>query len=276
MSIIINKLYDGEVELTFEPMGHKYLVTDEKNNLIESPVRSVTKINSVISKPALIPWASKMAVESLRESIKAGESYDEVYLEQVFAEAQQAHSKRKIDAGILGTLTHKWVENYIGWRVLGSPEGHKPSLPVNETAQKACERFMFWEAEHKVKFLVTEQVVYSREYRYTGTLDFICIIDDLWYIGDLKTSSGIWIEYFLQTAAYRHARVEEFPQEKYAGQVVVRVGRKDEDFAGRKGGVEIAYIRGDEMYKKCFVGFLGAWKLDEVMTDLTNFKPDTI
>ncbi len=278
MSLIINKLYKDEIELVFEPMGHKYTVDDK-------PVRSVTNINSIIAKPALVPWAANMAVQSMREAIKAGESYDELYLENAFGEARIAHSKKKTDSGVLGTLVHKWVENYIGWRVYQASEKGKldpkvdtlkPAMTINETAQKACERFLFWEAEHKVKFLVTEQVVYSKEYNYTGTLDFICVIDGKMYVGDLKTSSGIWPEYYLQTAAYRHARLEEYPTEEYAGQVIVRVGKKDEEFAGKKGGVEIAYLRGDEIYKKCFVGFLGAWKLSDIMGQLEGYKPDTI
>lgn len=269
MSLIINKLYKGEVELVFEPMGHKYSINDV-------PVRSVTKINQIVAKPKLIPWAANMAVDSIKENVRAGVVYDEVELEKIFIDARIAHSKKKTDSGILGTLVHKWVENYIGWRVLGSPEGAKPDFPVSVIAKTACERFMFWEAEHKVKFLVTEQQVYSKEYNYTGTLDFICIIDGKMYIGDLKTSSGIWPEYFLQTAAYRHARQEEYPEEIYAGQIIVRVGKRDEEFAGRKGGVEIAYIRGDDLYKTMFVGFLGAWKLSDVMDQLEGYKPDTI
>jgi hypothetical protein len=82
------------------------------------------------------------------------------------------------------------------------------------------------------------------------------------------------MEYYFQTAAYRNARQEEFPEEKYAGQVIVRVGKKDDEFDGRDNGLEIAYVKGDALYTKMFIGFLGAWKLWQMSEELKKFKPE--
>jgi len=263
------KLYRGEIELFFESFNHKYTVDDV-------PVRNITTINSVIAKPGLIPWAANEAVDYIQSQIQPGVSYDEIFLGQTYEAARKAHAQRKIDAGTMGTLVHKWVENYINWQVGGSSSEEKPAMPVNETAKKSCERFLFWATEHKVKFLLSEQPVYSKEYNYTGTLDFIAVIDGKMYIGDLKTSNAIYSEHYLQTAAYRHAREEEFPEEKYEGQVIVRVGKGDDEFESRAGGIEIAYVRGDEVYKTMFVGFLGAWKLHDVLEQLKSYRPDSL
>ncbi len=43
-------------------------------------------------------------------------------------------------------------------------------------------------------------------------------------IGDLKTSSGIWPEFALQTAAYQHARQEETGK-RYRKRIILRLGK---------------------------------------------------
>ena len=40
-------------------------------------------------------------------------------------------------------------------------------------SSKAIKRFLAWVEKHQVKFLLSEQQIYSRKYEYTGTLDFI-------------------------------------------------------------------------------------------------------
>jgi len=51
----------------------------------------------------------------------------------------------------------------------------------------------------------------------------------LW-LGDLKTSSAIYDEYYAQAVSYLYARQEEFKNENYNGIVIVRVGKEDGDF----------------------------------------------
>ena len=67
--------------------------------------------------------------------------------------------------------------------------------------------------------------VYSQTHFLAGTLDFICEIDGKKYLGDIKTSSGIYgREYFAQCAAYR-MMCEERGETGFEGSVVVRLGK---------------------------------------------------
>jgi len=254
MTQIKTTLYDGAVELMFQAYGHKYTVNDKK-------VRSVTQALGIINKPALISWAARMAAEYFKDQIEPGKSYDEVQLITIFESAKGAHWKKKVDAGNLGTFVHNWVEDHIN--------GKKPAIPVNKALKDAVQRFLDWEKAHKVKFLLSEQQVYSRKYNYTGTLDFICKIDGKMYIGDLKTSSGIYPEMLIQTAAYRFARSEEYPREKYAGQVIVKVGKED-------GALEVAVIRDGKWYSKMFAAFIAALKLSESMDLIKEFRGERL
>jgi hypothetical protein len=256
MNKIKTKLYNGNIELMFEPYGHKYSLDDGNKR-----VTSVTQALSIINKPALINWAARMAVEYVSNQIEPGKKYDEVQLITIFEEAKSAHYKKKTDAGNVGTFVHNWVEDYIN--------GKHPATPVNKGLKESVEKFLEWQKQHNARFLVAEQQVYSKKYNYTGTLDFICEIDGLMYIGDLKTSSGIYPEMLIQTAAYRFAREEEYPEEEYAGQVIVKVGKED-------GKLEVAAIKDGEWYSKMFMAFIAALKLKESMDLISQFKHEKI
>jgi len=247
-----NVLYDGEIELVFNSFGHKYTLNGRV-------IPSVTKVLSVISKPALIGWAARTAIAHVAEAIEPGESYDELQLQAIFEGGKKAHWQKKVDAGNIGTFVHDWIEKYIS--------GDNPGMPVNEDLQEAINNFLAWVKEHKVKFLLTEQPVYSREHEYAGILDFVCVIGKEMFIGDIKTSSGIYPEHLMQTAAYRHARQEEYPKEKYAGQLILRIGKKD-------GSFELVVIRDNKLYTEMFESFLAAQKLQKTLKVLGDYKSD--
>jgi hypothetical protein len=252
MGIIETTLYrdKGEIKLKLDTFRHIYTANGV-------PVPSVTTALKIIDKPALVNWAAGCAVDYCASSIEPGKSYDELELLTVWDNARKSHWQKKKDAGDLGSIVHKWVENYIN--------GENPGMPVNQKLQDSVNNFLDWVKRHNVKFLLSEQQVYSKKYNYTGTLDFICQIDGKLYLGDLKTSSGIWPEYFIQTSAYRAAREEEYPEEVFAGQLIVRVG-KDGEF-------EFAMIDDYAWYRKMFVAFIAALKLSESMEDMKNFTP---
>lgn len=207
-------MYGGEIELFFDSYKHHYTINKKE-------VFGVTDVLKVINKPALMFWAANMAADHFRSQIVPGKAYDEIELEAIWKESKRAHTAKKESAGSLGTLVHKWVEAYCA--------NDNPPMPVNEEAIGGIKRFLEWVEKHHVKFLSNEQPCYSKKYNYAGTIDGICQIDGKMYIFDLKTSSGIWDEYLIQVAAYKQARQEEFPNEKYAGCVILRVGKEDGD-----------------------------------------------
>jgi len=247
---IRNKLYNGETEVMFESFRHQYF---DKNGEIPS----VTTILSIIGKPALISWAANTAIDYVSQQIEPGKSYDELELQAVWEGGKRAHYQKKTDAGTVGMFLHKFIEQYI--------KGENPAAPVNEGLRDSVGLFLAWVEKHQVKFLLSEQMVMSRKYHFVGTLDFVCTIDGKMYLGDLKTSSGIYPEMFLQTAAYRLARTEEYPEEDYAGQLIIRIGKE--------GDFEVAIVRDDVAYRSMLVGFIAALKLYETMKSLKKYTP---
>ena len=248
-----NKLYNNTVTLLFDARKHRY-TWEEK----DVAVKSVTTALKIINKPALVPWAANAAVDCIAEKLEPGIEYDELEIAEMLNQARNAHYKKKTTAGDLGTLLHKWIEDFI--------KGNDPGLPKNELLRKSVKRFLGWVEQHKVKFLLSEQVIFSKKYQYCGTTDFICKIDGKLYVGDLKTSTGVYSEMLVQTSAYRFAREEEFPKEKYEGMIILRIGSD--------GTFETAIVRGQKIYENLFRTFIYALSLSNEMEFVDAYRPE--
>ena len=70
----------------------------------------------------------------------------------------------------------------------------------------------------------------------------------------------------MQTSAYRYAREEEYPKEKYKGQIILRVGKD--------GSFEVAIMRDDKLYKEMLLAFLSAQRLQKTLEKLKKYKAD--
>lgn len=207
---IIYPLYKDTVKLVFNPTTHVYTIDGKK-------VDGTTSILGVIAKPALLYWAVNVTISHFQNNLKPGEIYDEIQLKALFNDAKSAHRKKSTEAADIGTIVHNWIKDHVA--------GKKPKLPINKSSRNAIDTFLRWEKEHHVKFLESERILYSKKYGYAGTLDFIAEVDGKIKIGDYKTSTGIWDEYWFQLASYQQAFQEEFPEKKIAGGIIVRIGK---------------------------------------------------
>jgi len=232
-------LYRGEIELLFDEEKHLYTVNGKKAD-------GTTGVLGVIAKPALMYWAVNQAIEHLQAILKPGQSYDELELKGMLDQANTAHRKRKEDAGDKGTIIHKWCEDWIA--------GKNPATPINPELKNATDKFLEWVNSNKVEFLESEKIIYSRDYNYAGTMDFLAKVNGKLIVGDFKTSSGIWDEYWFQVSAYQNAYEEEFPDTRIDGQIIVRIG-KDATLEVKENFVREDYIEN-------FTAFISALQLN--------------
>lgn len=222
MSITITKLYEGKVIMRFDSYHHTYTVTDEEKGLKDARVTGVSTVLDVIDKSRfLLPWAIRETIDCVKENLKAGCVYDELQIAKILSGAKSASNNKKTDAGDFGTLLHEWVESYV--------KGENPPMPTNQILRNSVEDFLKWTIKDEVEFQLSEQPLYSRKYRCAGTLDCIAFVTVKGkrglYIGDWKTASGIYLSQKIQTAGYRMMREEEYPNEKYVGQFIMRFGK---------------------------------------------------
>lgn len=201
---------------------------------------SVTTILQAIGKPALINWAAKeerelvlgVASELYQDAMKLNPPLSTtawVLSMESRLGKQRAHQRLLAKAGDLGTQAHQMIEWELRRR-LGI------TSPKPEIEDKALWAFMAWEDWAKavqLKPLLVEQVIYSRQFGYAGTMDLLCeinvpgLIKYFWdknkqvpevlaalncewavTLADWKTGKAIYQEAALQNAAYRYGLKE--------------------------------------------------------------------
>jgi hypothetical protein len=202
-------LYGGEIQLTFDSAKHQYRVVTKGRSY---KVPSVTAVCGIIAKPALVPWAVNSTLEVCKGAIAPGTEYAESYLEAIWEAAKRANVQTKSDAATRGRERHTILESCLRQRDTG--EGLSVgSSPATDWLLSigACSEFE------------VERRIYSRRYRYSGTLDLVVSSNQGLVLIDWKTSKSIYPEFRLQTAAYVHAWEEEHPDQPISGRYLVRV-----------------------------------------------------
>src|SRR5665213_3645103 len=143
------ELYGGKVKGKFFPGSHRYYVGGK-------PKTGVTTYLSIVDKSrALIIWATELYRDYLL-------SLPEITEANIY-EGCNLHEERKQAAAAIGDEVHGWVERYI--------KGETPEMPESREAQIGVTAFLDWEKEHKVKFLSSERVVYSKKHDFIGKMD---------------------------------------------------------------------------------------------------------
>ncbi len=232
----------NEVEMAQVPQGFTF---DEANHLYMldgRPLTGVTTILGVIAKPALIQWAANLAAaeafktfdkvesEELLKLIAAIESYDKIDTEAareldklfpMWKNARTTHNKRKKEAAQKGTDVHAVIEQIVK-DVIANSEG---KILTGKNPEPLVQKFLDWAIENKIQFLESEKRIYSRANWYAGTCDLVFIKDGKKYVGDIKTSSGIYgREYFFQMAGYQIA-LEELGEKDFHASTIIRCGK---------------------------------------------------
>lgn len=184
------------------------------------PVPGVTSILKVIGKPELTNWFIKVTRDYWLEAVKNGRTD----FQAIHKESWSANKKISQSAADIGKNVHSYAECFFKGREL-------PKLETDQ-AKRSAEAFHKWIDSHHIKIKFSERRVFSREYFYAGTCDFIAEMDGVLGVGDIKTSSGIYPDMRFQTAAYQHA-LEEEEGIKYPVRWIVRFDKKTGDFEAK-------------------------------------------
>ncbi len=200
-------------ELAFDEEKHAYTWGGQF-------VPGVTSILKVIDKPLLMPWAIGVTRDYWLEAVNSGRTD----FAKIHKESWNASKKISKDAANIGKNVHLYAEC------------HFKSLPLPELltdqAKRGVEAFHKWLDAHKVVIKASERLVFSKEYYYAGTCDFVAEIDGVLSVGDIKTSSGIYPEMLMQTAAYQNAMQEERGM-KFDVRWIVRFDKKTGEFEAK-------------------------------------------
>ncbi len=203
-------LYKGKIKIKFFPESHIYYVNGKRRG-------SVTGALGVIDKSrALLPWAIGLYSDHLRENL------GQKITEELISIGEEMYNVRKTAAADIGTAAHAWIEEFV--------RGDKPSMPEDKNVIQAINGFMEWVEEHKVKFLLSEQLVYSKKHDYIGTMDATATFNGgrKKFVVDYKVSNGLYPAVAYQTAGYLKADEEESGR-KYEGRWAIRLSKETEE-----------------------------------------------
>jgi len=204
----------------------------------------VTAITDIIAKPGLYKYyGEKESFETARTDLKKAADW--------------------------GKLAHKTVEMIL-----------KGELPeIHPVIRPSIEAFREWLNKHKIRVFDIrndfEKLVLNKDHFYAGKFDAFLEIDAVPGILDLKTSSGIWKESSLQTAAYFQAFNKE-GLKKAQTRWVLRVDQYQEcNLCGaqkrEKEGIP-RITRGDEQCPHQWAPLKGVWEFKEFRDHQNDFK----
>lgn len=245
---------DGKptVTLRFDKEAHIYYRVLENGTL--EPQKGVTTVCHIIDKSkALVPWAAKMTAEKMMRLMPTVTGPNgEILTKQMrlsdfsvmVGEAKNAHKERLEEAGDVGHMAHACLEASIVWAI-AMTDGVVTQLrqePTEMRALNCCNNAHGWMKAHNVRWLQTEKKVYSKKYKFAGTMDGLCTVDsctdrlcclvpfkDALTVADWKSSNYLYIEYLYQTAAYEQAHEEEHGVD-VTDRWILRLGKSDGDF----------------------------------------------
>ena len=213
---------------------------------------SVTTILGVIDKPAIKRWAlNEMGnrVGANLTKVKDGNMVlDQKIIDWIVQDGKKIHEKISKEAMDIGSRVHELIQEYFMTGYFSNGLIQKEP----EEVQSCLLAFWDWLKDTGFEMVETEQMVFSRKYKFAGTLDAVGKMGTKSTLIDFKSSKGIWDEYYLQVAAYSMA-YQEMTENKIDESYVVRFGKLD-------GAFEVKEI-GD--INQHFEAFLAAKKLWE-------------
>ena len=220
---ILFEMYGGEVKGKFlgptedKPNRHMYYVDGKRKTGVTTALNIKDKSN------ALMSWQREEVMKFLLPTIKAGKKITKELLVTALYES----NKTKDKAADLGSVIHEWCEAYINHQI--DPKKHPmPEMPEDANVQVGATSFLEWVDNHKVKFISSEQVFYSKKHDYIGTGDIKAHVDGKLCLCDIKTGNGLYNSVRAQTAAYAKADEEESGV-KYDGRWAIRLSKETED-----------------------------------------------
>lgn len=253
-------LYSGKVEIKFYPVSHRYYV----NGKI---VPGVTTIIGIKDKSTpLVIWATELYRDFLIENL------DHLTEEHIY-KGCSLHEERKQAAADIGTKIHDWAEKYIKHK-LKEKGAEAPEMPEEQAVQVGVNAFLDWEKAHKVKFISSERVVYSKKYGFIGKMDIEAIVDSKLCLIDLKSSNGLYNSVRMQTAAYVKADEEESDR-IYEGRWAIRLAKEtEEEYLARMARKNLTRekVGKSPVEVKPYLPFEAKFLDDEVMDIERDFK----
>jgi CRISPR/Cas system-associated exonuclease Cas4 (RecB family) len=217
------RLYNDEATISFyEQHGRKRHCYHwaEKDLFIPG----VTSVLRRLDKPMLLQWAANCAVECVKSNLYILQEGTVEEQGEILDAAKSAHTRIRDDAADSGKKVHAAVEALFRGEDL--PVTDDPRVLHGIGAARK------WLAENEVDVIEPERLLFSKQWLFAGTADLFAHVNGKLTIVDFKTSSGIYVDHLLQTAAYAIAE-EEASGCRVQQRLIVRLDKKTGAFEAK-------------------------------------------
>ena len=174
--------------LTFAPGNHTYRLDGQA-------IPGVTTVLGVLDKPAIPRWAAKSVAEHVADNPAGVQTLREMGRDTMVKALAGVPWERRDAAGQRGNAFHALAERIANGEEVDVPES---LVPLVENALDFMEMY-------RIRPILTEAAVASREHWYAGTLDLIADSAVGRAIFDWKSGRAIYPRFALQLAAYAGA-----------------------------------------------------------------------
>lgn len=229
--------FDGKHTIEFNEGSHRYKM-DAK------PAVGVTTFckNGYITSMGLISWMKSQTAEALfsamtvpgEEGYYPREAFWPIHEEtkkDLIKTAKLADREVSQEAADIGTITHGYAELHS----LGQLEEAEKLLDqVRKAAtwpliESCVTKYKEWAAKNKGKLVQAECLVGSPNYLFCGKFDRLDEVNGKLILRDYKTSKDIYLDQYIQLAAYSIA-LKEWLGLEVSGLEVLRFGKDDGTF----------------------------------------------
>jgi len=225
---VITSERNGHV-LTFNEKSHRY-------KLDNKPISGVTTINkagypeSFFLSNWKIGQGATFVIQKLltfykwkfRKKPKKFFKPTASQLVWITQKAKRAFMRKSKEAADIGSIVHDYANAFerqvqFNMKVI---ENH----PDRKKIEKCLKKFIGWKSKNKDEMLASEEVVASPTYWFAGKFDRLAKRNGLVILSDFKTSSGIFVDQFVQLAGYAIA-IKEWLGIDVHGIEIVRFGK---------------------------------------------------
>lgn len=226
--------------MTLTKKGFEYRDSDHSYFMDGKRMTGCTTILGVLNKHALVPWAAKMAVEYIYSNSQfydniagypppeAGGEVQDRYLvdSEVLELAKTAYAKKRDEGAQKGTDTHALVEKYINYCIEFRNGLVTGETEIMESSYDPIIPFIKWAQAQKLRFISSEEKLYSKSLFIAGTADFIFLKEGKFYVGDIKTYKKIWDRIPMYQCAGYALMNEEMGRSKISGYCIFNLPKE--------------------------------------------------
>jgi hypothetical protein len=197
---------------------------------------SVTTINKAAfpESPQLSVWKIKQGslatIELLKQIPLPIVKLPADFLKEVVKESTQYYKKVAQEAADIGSLVHDFAEQWTTTKKI-SDELNKAieSHPDREKVEHCIKKFSSWHETEGDVLISAEEIIGSPTHHFAGKYDSLSERKGKVIIRDYKTSSGIYVDQFVQMAAYK-IMLKEWNNVEVDELEIVRFGKESGEF----------------------------------------------